>query len=87
MERVLIGVIRKDRVSNQDLRKKTEVQDIIQEIKSDRPRAYTRGRGRQSRRWMDGIKEYGSVTWKRTAQDRVKWKADMKRPSSCSAAK
>ena len=40
------------------------------------PRAYTRGKGRQSRRWMDDIREYGSVTWKRTAQDRVKWKAD-----------
>ena len=33
MESVLIGVTRKDRVSNQDLRKKTEVQDVIQEIK------------------------------------------------------
>ena len=40
------------------------------------PRAYTRGRGRQSRIWMDNIEEYGSVTWKRTAQDRVESKAD-----------
>ena len=89
MERVLIGVTKKDRVSNQDLRKNTEVQDIIQEIKSKKWRwaghlarrqddrwthkrtlAYTRGRGRQSR-WMDDIEENGSITWKRTAQDRV----------------
>ena len=38
------------------------------------PRGYVRGRGRQSRRWMDDIKEYGGVTWMRTAQDRVDWK-------------
>ena len=34
MERILIGVTRRDRVRNQDLRNKTTVKDIIQEIKS-----------------------------------------------------
>ena len=33
MERILIGVTRKDRVTNQDLRMKTNVRDIIREIK------------------------------------------------------
>ena len=99
IERILIGVTRRDRVTNTDLRKKTEVRDIILEIKSKKwrwaghlarrednrwthkltdwiPRSFTRGRGRPNRRWLDDIKEYGKVTWKRTAQDRVKWKID-----------
>jgi len=33
MERIMIGVTRKDRVTNQNLREKTNVQDIIKEIK------------------------------------------------------
>ena len=99
MERIMIGVTKRDKVRNQDLRKKTKVRDIVQEIKSKKwrwaghlarrkddrwtykltiwtPRANTRRRGRQSRRWIDDIREYGSVTWKRTAQDRSRWKND-----------
>ena len=99
MERILIGVTRRDRVRNQDLRNKTKVKDIIQEIKSKKwrwaghlarrkddrwthkltdwtPRAHTRSRGRQCRRWIDEIREYGGITWTRTAQDRAKWKID-----------
>ncbi|PIK56634.1 endonuclease-reverse transcriptase [Apostichopus japonicus] len=33
MERIMIGVTRRDSVTNQNLREKTNVQDIIQEIK------------------------------------------------------
>ena len=99
MERILIGVTRRDRVRNQDLRNKTRVKDILQEIKSKKwrwaghlarrkddrwthkltdwtPRAHTRSRGRQCKRWIDEIREYGGITWTRTAQDRAKWKID-----------
>ena len=99
MERIMVGITRKDRVRNEDLRNKTNVRDIIQEIKTKKwrwaghlarrcdnrwthkitewtPREQTRRRGRQSRRWMDDIREFGGVTWMRNAQDRGKWKVD-----------
>ena len=46
----MIGVTRKDRVSNQ-LRKKTEVLDIIQEIKSKKWTWAGHLAGRQDDRW------------------------------------
>ena len=99
MERIMVGVTRRDKVRNEDLRKKTNARDIIQEIKTKKwrwaghlarrkdnrwthnitnwtPITQTRRRGRQSRRWMDDIKEFGGVTWMRLAQDRRRWNGD-----------
>ena len=99
MERIMVGVTRKDRVKNSELREKTNVRDIITEIKTKKwrwaghlsrrldnrwtnkvtewtPRAYTRSRGRQCRRWRDEISQSCGPAWMRSARDRPRWKRD-----------
>ncbi|PIK51358.1 endonuclease-reverse transcriptase [Apostichopus japonicus] len=70
MERIVRGVTRKDKVRNQDLRNSAGVLDIIQVIKQrsgdeqgiQLDHVRIRDGGRQSRRWMDDMREYGGVT-------------------------
>ena len=99
MERIMIGVTRKDRVTNVNLRELTNAHDILREIKVKKwrwaghlarqhdnrwtlkatnwtPRSYTRGRGRQNRRWTDELRKQAGITWQREAQDRLRWKND-----------
>ena len=62
MERILIGVTRKDKVTNQNLWKKTDVQDIIKEIKikNDDGQAIIIARQRDNR-WTQRVADLRAV--------------------------
>ena len=58
MERIMVGVTRKDRVRNEDLRKKTNARDIIQEIKTKKWRWAGHLARRHDNRWTHCITEW-----------------------------
>ena len=55
MERIMLGVTRRDKVRNEDLRKKTNARDIIQEIKTKKWRWAGHLARRKDNRWTHNV--------------------------------
>ena len=58
MEMIMVGVAKKDRVRNENLRKKTNARDIIQEIKTKKWRWAGHLARRHDKRWTHCITEW-----------------------------
>ena len=88
MERRMLNITIRDKIRNTEIRKQTQVKDIMVKIKEatcrwtghlmhrDDNRWTRKGKrtgGRQKRRWRDGLTTYMGPTWTRLAQDHQIW--------------
>ena len=79
MERIMVGVTRKDRVRNTDLRERTKVRDIIQDIKTKQWRWAGHLARRQDNRWTHIITEWTPRTYtRRRGRQSRRWMDDIR---------
>eukprot|EP00795_Rhopilema_esculentum_P007734 gene7734-biopygen8973 len=81
MERSMLGVTRRDKIRNEDLRSRTGVKDVIEKVIEAKGKK--RGKGKPKRRWRDEIEQKAGSTWTQSAQNRDEWRK-MWRPSASS---